>query len=582
MRDSLLKCLLIFYLLTNPFAEIISQNLNPEILKTNEYEHLLNMFNEYNGDSINQEQIARSYINKARRDGDTIQMARGYDRLSRIFHFEKSIVFADSVIILTKGLSHKTYPALGYILKGYLYDQNMDLINSNINYLKAYRIAKRQKNLQQQVHVMQPLIANKIIWGDKHEAIRLQHIREKIIRSKDYFNCLKELTRSNSQIDLNQLYINELLSSNTNNIFCHLNLKNYDSTRFYLKEGDNLLDNYNGLDKQEFIYWYMEVELELSYYVNEFGRVIEIAKTLLKKQDHIDPYSLMNINYHKGLALYNLGEHKEGLKYLVKADSLVDTYNLNLLPRDRNLLVSLNDYYRSIGDVKSQIKYLRKLIKTDSIAKINLRYFEPSMIRNLETPRLLNEKELLISALEKKNKVSFIFNMSVVILLILSLSSLIYYILKRRKDKKYFDKLINKTSKSNGYENNKYSYDISSDVINSILKKLENFEKEQEYLSTDISLQSMAKLFDSNANYLSRVINLKIGKNFSQYINDLRIDYAVRKISKDKKFRKYTIKAIGEECGYRNAESFSKAFYRRNKIYPSNYINKLNKTDPMW
>ena len=92
----------------------------------------------------------------------------------------------------------------------------------------------------------------------------------------------------------------------------------------------------------------------------------------------------------------------------------------------------------------------------------------------------------------------------------------------------------------------------------------------------------MAKLFDSNANYLSRVINLKIGKNFSQYINDLRIDYAVRKISNDKKFRKYTIKAIGEECGYRNAESFSKAFYRRNKIYPSNYINKLNKTDPMW
>ncbi|AVI52046.1 hypothetical protein C5O00_13140 [Pukyongia salina] len=582
MRDSLLKCLLIFYMLINPYVEIISQSLDPEILNSKEYEDLLKMFNEYYGDSINQEQIARSYIKKARKDGDTIKMARGYDRLSRIFHFEKSIKFADSVIILTKGTRHKTYPALGYILKGYLYDQNMDFINSNINYLKAYRIAKRHKNLQQQVHVMQPLIANKIIWGDKHEAIRLQHVREKIVRSKDYIHLLKELTRSNAQIDLNQLYINELLSSNSNYVFCHLNLKNYDSTRYYLKKGDNLLNDYKGVDRQEFIYWYMEVELELSYYIHEFGRVIEIAKILLKKQDHIDPYSLMNINYHTGLALKKLGYNKEGLKYLVNADSLVDSNDLQLLPKDRNLFVALNDHYRAVGDVKSQIKYLRKLIKTDSIAKINLRYFEPSMIRNLETPQLLNEKELLISALEKKNKISFILNMGVVILLILSLMSLIYYMLKRRKDRKYFNKLIDKTSKSKGYENNKYAYDISSDVINSILKKLENFEKEQEYLSTDISLQTMAKLFDSNANYLSRVINLKIGKNFSQYINDLRIDYAVRKISNDKKFRKYTIKAIGEECGYRNAESFSKAFYRRNKIYPSNYINKLNKTDPMW
>jgi len=564
--------------LSNALVEINSQNLNPEILMTLEYEDLLSLFNEYNGDSINQEQIARTYISKASTEDDTIKIARGYDRLARIFHFEKNMMFADSVILLTKDLHHRTYPALGYILKGYLYDQNMDFINSNINYVKAYAIAKRQKNLQQEVHVMQHLIASKIIWGDKHDALKLQQTREKIIRSPDYINNLKKLTRSNAQLDINQLYINELLSSNTNYVYCHLNLKNYDSTRFYLKEGKRLLNKYNWLDKQGMINWYMEVEMELSYYENKYERVIEKARTLLKNQEQIEPYSKMNVNYYLGLALTKLHKDYEGIRYLIKADSLVDTYKLNLLPKDRNLFVSLNKYYKSVGDVNNRIKYLRKLIKADSVVKINLKHFEPNMIRNIETPQLIHEKEQLISDLEERNRDSLIINLGIACLLILSLSSMIYFVLRRRKDKEVFDILITKNSRSNGFEKNQYSYDISSDVINSILKKLEKFEREQEYLSTDISLQRLAKLFDSNANYLSRVINLKIGKNFSQYINDLRIDYAVGKISNDKKFRKYTIKAIGEECGYRNAESFSKAFYRKNKIYPSNYINKLNKT----
>ena len=70
---------------------------------------------------------------------------------------------------------------------------------------------------------------------------------------------------------------------------------------------------------------------------------------------------------------------------------------------------------------------------------------------------------------------------------------------------------------------------------------------------------------------------MKMGKNFSQYINDLRIDYAMNHLLQDAKMRKYTIKAIAEECGYRNSESFSKAFFKRNGIYPSYYIKQLEK-----
>jgi AraC-like DNA-binding protein len=87
----------------------------------------------------------------------------------------------------------------------------------------------------------------------------------------------------------------------------------------------------------------------------------------------------------------------------------------------------------------------------------------------------------------------------------------------------------------------------------------------------------VAKRFNTNSSYLSKVVNLKKDKNFSQYISELRIAYAVDKLKNNPRFRKYTIKAIAEEVGFGNAQSFSKAFYSRTGIQPSYFIRNLNK-----
>ncbi len=87
----------------------------------------------------------------------------------------------------------------------------------------------------------------------------------------------------------------------------------------------------------------------------------------------------------------------------------------------------------------------------------------------------------------------------------------------------------------------------------------------------------MAKSFGTNYTYLSKVINLQKGKHFSNYINDLRIVYAYQELKKDPKLRNYTIKAIAKECGFKSAESFSKAFLKKTGIYPSHFIKSLNK-----
>ncbi|TEB41336.1 AraC family transcriptional regulator, partial [Flavobacterium circumlabens] len=79
--------------------------------------------------------------------------------------------------------------------------------------------------------------------------------------------------------------------------------------------------------------------------------------------------------------------------------------------------------------------------------------------------------------------------------------------------------------------------------------------------------------------YLSKIINFYKGKNFSQYINDMRIIYAITKIKSDKKFRMYTIKAISEEVGFSNSESFAKAFYNNTGLQPSYFIKKIEENE---
>jgi len=117
--------------------------------------------------------------------------------------------------------------------------------------------------------------------------------------------------------------------------------------------------------------------------------------------------------------------------------------------------------------------------------------------------------------------------------------------------------------------------DLSKDKIQSILNKLSEFERKKEFLSPNIKQIDFAKRLDTNTTYLSKVINQYKGKNFSQYLNDLRIDYTLDKLRDDKKFRKYTIKAISEEVGFSNTESFAKAFYNKTGLQPSYYIKKM-------
>ncbi len=161
-------------------------------------------------------------------------------------------------------------------------------------------------------------------------------------------------------------------------------------------------------------------------------------------------------------------------------------------------------------------------------------------------------------------------------LLGLSLFLLGYYINRQWVYKKRFQKLITiKEDKKVDVSSSASKQEISAEIIEDILKQLDTFETKKSFTSSTLTLNKVAKSFGTNSTYLSKVINLKKDKNFSQYLNDLRVEYAMEELNENPKFRKYTIKAIAQESGFKSGESFSKAFYKKYKIYPSYYLKQL-------
>ncbi len=88
-----------------------------------------------------------------------------------------------------------------------------------------------------------------------------------------------------------------------------------------------------------------------------------------------------------------------------------------------------------------------------------------------------------------------------------------------------------------------------------------------------LTLKSLAKHFYLTSPYLSKIIKDALGKNFKDYINELRLASAVGDLSNFN----YTIDYIADTNGFANARSFAHIFKKKYTILPSDYRNQIQK-----
>ncbi len=131
----------------------------------------------------------------------------------------------------------------------------------------------------------------------------------------------------------------------------------------------------------------------------------------------------------------------------------------------------------------------------------------------------------------------------------------------------FFSKKETEKSKTNTLK-------ISDEIVLNVMERLCHFELTKGFLKP-MTLHKLAKKLKTNPKYLSNIINNQYEKNFSSYINDLRITYLLKELETNESLQKYTMKSLAKKLGFGNTESFAKAFKRHTGVNPSNYINNL-------
>ena len=87
------------------------------------------------------------------------------------------------------------------------------------------------------------------------------------------------------------------------------------------------------------------------------------------------------------------------------------------------------------------------------------------------------------------------------------------------------------------------------------------------YLDPYLSLNSLAAKSDLSSGYLSSLINTYSATNFSDYINEFRVEHA-KKLMDDPEFKGYTVVSMGLESGFNSKSTFYKAFKKFTDMTP--------------
>ena len=99
------------------------------------------------------------------------------------------------------------------------------------------------------------------------------------------------------------------------------------------------------------------------------------------------------------------------------------------------------------------------------------------------------------------------------------------------------------------------------------------FENEKAYLNPDLSMNVLSENLKIPKYQITEVLNTTIGMNFFQFVNHYRVE-AVKKMLADKK-NKFSIEAIGYECGFTSKSSFYTEFKNMTGKTPVSYRKTL-------
>lgn len=553
-----LQRVFIFLILFSSLS-ICSQELTKDQIFQLSFDSIVKLENELDYGTDYSKKVFDTHILKAKYLKDTAQLAEAYRKRVWGEDFDLAIQYVDSAIFISKKLADESLKSRIHYSKGVLLYEGDKPQKSLKEYITAYEFAVKANNYEYIIDCLNSISSLKREYAQEQEAILLQQ------KSLEYLN------RFNGKInnyDLTYLITLDNISR------CYLEIKNLDSAKFHVKKGKELAIK---MEDDETFNSLSILDAQINYYDRNY---LKSRDSLLKYINYTDGYSKADALYYLGMIEGELGNLEKKRDYFIKIISILEMNDFPLIDNVKETFQFLLKDAIQNNEKDLESKYINRLVYYDSLLGETERHIRNVTLTEFDLPFQKNIEQQMESKFHsEKSRMFYIF----ISVLGLSLLLFIFYYRNYRRLEEKLKVVMNekieplKSSPSNEHI---AEMEMPIETIENTLLKLNDWEDNLGYLNPEINQILLAKTLNTNSSYLSKVVNTYKNQNFSNYIKDLRITYAINYIKDNPQFveNKSTIQ-VAEHFGFGSLDVFVRALKNKIGVTPAAFFRQIKKSN---
>ena len=383
----------------------------------------------------------------------------------------------------------------------------------------------------------------------------------------EYYNKIKD----NQEIASNTSMQNEVVKS-------YMELNKPDSARIYLaarllsERGDKIVLNCMMAET------YITEELEDSAFVfldRAMKSYKERAKNYQKKgKEAILPNCFLSPCYSFADLLWKKGKIQQASQYYMIVEPLMKEMVKTPIRMELQIK-ALTNFSSFCRETKQYEKALSLLARRDSVLQTYLEFKAKNDKKNYAERLKIQELKHELNESEDVNRINTHVAAICIFLLVISVAATFKSISMYRKLKKQgavnyrLQGMIKKCDEGDMPESHSVSMDQYELLFWQALHKVRD---EQYFLKSDLTIETLADVLNTNRSYLSVSINRFCDKGFSVWLNNFRIQHAEQLMRENPSI---ALKDLPEQCGYATTGTFVRNFKRCHNMSPSEFMNKL-------
>lgn len=397
-------------------------------------------------------------------------------------------------------------------------------------------------------------------------------------------------------------YAPGLYRTNANVANFYYNQRKFSKALNHLQEAMKLAEDMNYINEFQYLNSFLgDIYTEL----NDFQKAEDNYKLSIIDQPETSKYDKIYARFCYAIFLNRLKRHNESIKLLNEIDTLSKKWEISIF--DKEIALNLSHAFESIGQFDKALDYYKSF---DSIKEIQLNAEKEKEFSILDLKYKISEEKQKNAQQEieiltqNRNQIILFFIIGVVLII-----AIFIYIMYRRTQRRYreivqthidnleTERKLKQQLESLKFDENNISnssadkkeisshgkYDrssLSEKKSNDIYSQVEILMNEQKiYHDSELNIDKLAVMLNTNRTYLSQVINTSTGLSFSTYINNLRIKEAIELLSDPQNDE--PVKSIAITIGFNSPSNFYTIFKNKVGMSPSAYrenVQKLSKS----